>query len=320
MPITIDLPLDELQTYNGRNPRPADFDAFWDDGLAEVRALDPQVSLEPAEFQTDFADCSHLTFTGTGGARVHAQLLRPHEPKDGHPALIKFHGYSANAGDWVEKLGYVAAGFTVAALDCRGQGGLSEDVGGVSGTTLRGHIMRGLDGPPQNMLFRHIFLDTAQLARIVMALPGVDAYRVGVHGGSQGGGLSLACAALEPRIKRVAPVFPFLSDYQRVWEMDLDDRAYEELRYYFRRFDPLHKREEAVFTQLGYIDVQHLAPRIRGEVLVATGLRDEICPPSTQFAAYNKITAPKEMVLYPDFGHEALPGLDDRVFQFMMDL
>ncbi|MFN2161951.1 MAG: acetylxylan esterase, partial [Candidatus Promineifilaceae bacterium] len=47
---------------------------------------------------------------------------------------------------------------------------------------------------------------------------------------------------------------------------------------------------------------------------------DEICPPSTQFAAYNKITAPKEMVLYPDFGHEDLPGFDDRVFQFMMNL
>ena len=320
MPLTFDLPLNELQTYNGRTPRPSDCDAFWDDGIAEVHAIDPQVTLEPAEFQTDYADCFDMTFTGTGGARVHAQLLRPHEPADGHPAVLKFHGYSANAGGWSEKLGYVAAGFTVAAMDCRGQGGPSEDRGGVLGTTLRGHIVRGLDGPPQNMLFRHIFLDTVQLARVVMSFPDVDENRVGVYGGSQGGGLSLVCAALEPRIKRAAPLFPFLCDYQRIWEMDLDENAYEELRYYFRRFDPRHEREKAVFTQLGYIDVQHLAPRIQAEVLFACGLRDQICPPSTQFAAYNKIAAPKEMVLYPDFGHEELPGFEDRIFQFMLDL
>ena len=118
------------------------------------------------------------------------------------------------------------------------------------------------------------------MRRVTLALdgetliPGVDENRVGVYGGSQGGGLSLACAALEPRIKRAAPLYPFLCDYVRVWEMDLDEMAYEELRYYFRSFDPLHEREKAVFTQLGYIDVQHLAPRIRGEVLMATALRD----------------------------------------------
>ena len=130
----------------------------------------------------------------------------------------------------------------------------------------------------------------------------------GGNGGSQGGGLSLACAALEPRIKRAAPLYPFLCDYQRVWEMDLDENAYEELRYYFRRFDPRHEREKEVFTQLGYIDVQHLAPYVRGEVLMAVGLMDTICPPSTQFAAYNKIESKKELAIYPDFGHENLPS------------
>ena len=49
-------------------------------------------------------------------------------------------------------------------------------------------------------------------------------------------------------------------------------------------------------------------------------LLDDICPPSTQFAAYNKITATKRMDLYPDFGHEGLPGSSDRVYQFMMGL
>jgi cephalosporin-C deacetylase len=47
------------------------------------------------------------------------------------------------------------------------------------------------------------------------------------------------------------------------------------------------------------------------------GLMDTICPPSSQFAAYNKIRAPKRLVTYPDFGHEALSGYDDQIMQFM---
>lgn len=320
MPLSHDMPLAELRAYQGVNPKPADFDAFWERGLAEMRATDPQIELIPAHFQTTYADCFHLYFTGVGGARLHAKFVRPKQQVQPGPALLMFHGYSMNAGEWLDKLAYAAAGFTVAALDCRGQGGQSQDLGGATGWTLHGHIVRGLDDAPEMLSFRQIFLDTAQLAAIVMAMPQVDETRVGATGASQGGGLTLACAALEPRIRRAAPIYPFLCDYQRVWEMDLDEGAYEELKSYFRRFDPRHEREAAIFTQLGYVDVQHLAPRIRAEVRLAVGLRDKICPPSTQFAAYNKITAPKSLDLYPEFAHEHLYGHADRVFQFMLGL
>jgi len=318
MPL-VDLPLAELETYTGRNPKPSDFDAYWDRALAEMRSTDPRVELVPSKFQAPFAECFHLYFTGVGGARIHAKYLRPKQASERHPAVVQFHGYSGNSGDWVDKLNWVARGYSVAAMDCRGQGGLSEDTGGVRGNTLRGHIIRGLDDAPEKLLFRQIFLDTAQLARVVMGMPEVDAERVGGFGASQGGALTLACAALEPRIKRAAPVFPFLCDYQRVWEMDLAQNAYEELRLFFRHFDPRHERAADVFTRLGYIDNQHLAHRIRAEVLMAVGLMDAICPPSTQFAAYNKITSPKELVTYPDFVHEKLPGLDDRILGFFAE-
>jgi cephalosporin-C deacetylase len=177
-----------------------------------------------------------------------------------------------------------------------------------------------LKGKPEKLLFRQIFLDTAQLARVVMTLPGVDPDRVGAMGGSQGGALTIACAALEPRLKRAAPAFPFLSDYLRVWEMDQAKDAYSELQEYFRHADPQHKHEAKVFEALGYIDIQFLAPRLRAEVLWAVGLTDTICPPSTQFAVYNKLTSPKTMVIYPDFGHENLPGFNDQAFQFLTRL
>jgi cephalosporin-C deacetylase len=319
MPI-IDKPLKELYEYQGINPRPDDFDQFWDQSVAEMRHTASNVELRPASFQAPFAECFDLFFTGVGGSRVHTKYLRPKNTLKPHPAILHFHGYSMNSGDWETKLSYVALGYSIASMDCRGQGGLSEDLGSVIGNTLQGHIIRGLDDSPRKLAFRQIFLDTAQLARIVMGFDEVDADRVGAMGGSQGGGLTLACAALVPEIKRVAPTFPFLSDYQRVWEMDLAKDAYRELVEYFRRFDPRHERKTEFFTRLGYIDIQHLATRIKAKVMMGTALMDTICPPSTQFACFNKITSEKEVVIYPDFAHEPLPGFADLTFRFMSKL
>lgn len=318
MPL-VDMPLDALHQYQGKNPRPDDHGDYWEAALQEMKAVDPQVELVPADFKVPGAACYDLYFTGVRGARLHAKYLKPQSTDGPHPAVVQFHGYSGNCGAWQDKLAYIAMGFSVAALDCRGQGGQSQETGGVLGTTFRGHIVRGLDDKPENLLMRHNFLDTAQLAGIVMDMPEVDASRVAAMGGSQGGGLTVACAALEPRIACLAPRCPFLSDYRRVWEMDLAKDAYEELRTFFRQFDPLHKKEDLYFSRLGYIDIQHLADRIRGKVLWAAGLMDTICPPSTQFAAYNKITASKEMAIYPDFGHENYPGFDDLAAQFLCD-
>ncbi len=316
----IDLSVPELFKYEGRNPRPDDFDAYWDNSLAEMRALDPQVELKPVATKASYAELFDMRFTGVGGARVYAKLLKPKNATGKGPALVYFHGYTASSGEWSSYLRWVAQGFTVAAMDCRGQGGLSEDVGGAPGNTHCGHIIRGLDGAPKDLLYRSIFLDCAQLAGLVMGFDWVDAGRVAAHGGSQGGGLTLACAALEPRIARAAPLFPFLSDYLRVWEMDLAEGAYREIKDHFRRHDPRHERETEIFTRLGYIDIQHLAPRIRSDVLMSTGLMDAICPPSSQFAAYNKITSKKRVIFYPDFGHEGLTGSDDLVFDYLADL
>ncbi len=320
MPLSFDMPLEKLASYPGRNPRPADLDAYWDRALAEMKAVAPKVELVRSSFQTPGAECFDLYFTGVKGARIHAKYARPAVRHGRLPTVVQFHGYSGNCGDWVSKLSWVGAGVCVAALDCRGQGGASQDPGGVTGTTLRGHIIRGLQDGPEHLLFRSIFLDTAQLAGIVMALPEVDPERVGAMGYSQGGGLALACAALEPRIRRLAPTYPFLCDYQRVWEMEQAKDAYEELKMFFRQFDPQHLREREIFTTLGHIDCQHLAGRIRAEVLMGTGLMDTICPPSTQYAAFNKISAPKHVELYPDFGHETLPGFDEKVMQFMLGM
>ena len=289
MPL-IDMPLAQLRAFQGLNPCPKDIDEYWDRAIAEMEALGTDCTLVPASFQAPGAKCYDLYFTGVGGARVHAKLVKPTNYEGKRPAVLEFHGYS-------------------------------EDPIPVKGTTQNGHIIRGLSDPdPEKLYFRSVFLDTAQLARIVMAMDDVDETRVGAKGGSQGGALTLACAALTPTLNRAAPSCPFLCDYRRVWEMDLAANAYAELKTYFRYFDPRHEREDEIFTKLGYIDNKNLAHRIRARVLMFTGLMDNICPPSTQFAAYNKITAPKDVKIYPDFAHEGYPDSDEMTMQFMLEM
>ena len=316
----VDMSLEKLKEYKGRTPRPADFDEFWDASLEEMRAIDPTPNFKPYPFPSKIADFYELTFTSTKGARIYAKFAKPKNLEGKAPAILQFHGLSGDSGHWSKLLTYVSQGFVVAFMDCRGQGGKSEDVGGTLGTTHTTQFVRGLEGEPKDLHYRDVFLDTAMLARIVMGLDYVDETRVGVTGGSQGGALTVACCALVPEIKLCAPIYPYLSDYKRVFEMDLNKGAYEGLRYYFRHFDPTHAREDEIFTKLGYIDIQNLAPRIKAKVLMGTGLMDTTCPPSTQFAMYNKITSEKQVVIYPDYGHEGLKGHEDIVFKFMSEL
>lgn len=319
MPV-LDMKIEELENYNGVNPKPIDHAEYWEKAIAEMKAVEPQVTMKKADFKSPIAECYDMYFTGVNGARIYVKYLRPKNVAGKIPAVLQFHGYWGNCGDWCDKLGYAASGMAVFAMDVRGQGGKSEDVGGVCGNTLHGHIIRGLsEEDPQKLLFRDIFLDTAELAGIVMDMEFIDDTKVYAMGGSQGGALTLACASLEPRIAKAVAQEPFLCDFKRVWDMDLDLDAYGELRDYFRMFDPRHEREEEIFTKLGYIDLQYLVPRIKADVLLFTGLLDNICPPSTQYAAYNKMQCNKKHIIYPDYRHEYLKGANDLIYEFFVN-
>ncbi len=314
----LDMPIKELEVYRGISPKPADFDAYWERALKEMRETAPNPEEMPSDFQLPEVSCSELFFTGVGGARIHVKHLHPRN-KEKAPAVLFFHGYGDSSGNWFGLLPYVAAGFGVFAMDCRGQGMLSTDPGGVCGNTLNGHLIRGLEETnPDKLMYRQLFLDAAELASLVFDRPEVDTDSVFATGGSQGGALSLVCAALEARIRKVAVQNPFLCDFKRVWELDRTETSYAELKQFFRDKDPMHLKHEIVFEKLGYIDVQNFADRIRAKVLMGTGLMDMTTPASAQYAVYNKIQSPKRHLIYPDYGHETLANLNDEILQFFV--
>lgn len=316
----IDMPLEQLFAYGGRNPRPADFDEFWATALRELDDTPPAAQFTPAEWQVPNFECNDVWFDGVRGGRIYAKHVQPANTPTPLPAILVFHGYTCDSEQWSFLLGLAAAGFAVYAMDCRGQAGKSYDQLAYKGRTHHGLICHGIhDDDPQHLAVRHLMLDAAQMARIALASPCVDENRVAAYGQSQGGALTLACAALEPRITVAVSVFPWLCDYQRTYEMQVGGAvSAEEITYWLRTNDPQHLNINALFLKLGYIDTQHLASRIRARTLMMTGLCDNGVPPSSQFAAYNKITAPKQVRVFPDFAHETLRGQTDIAIQFLM--
>lgn len=307
-----------LDGYLGATEIPEDFYKFWDERMQEADRITLDYSVSQAKEVPSFDTCEYLDlwFRGMGGAQIYAKYLKPRSDKP-VPLVLQFHGYPGASRSWLEQSSYAGMGMALIAVDCPGQGGYGEDLGGFMGTTVSGHLIAGLDGPLEQMYYVRFHQNMRILCRIVRKLNGIDLGRVFVNGGSQGGGLGLACAALNgDLINRAAILYPFLSDFRMIWELGADTIAYEGIRYYSRWFDPDGEKAEQWFSKLGYIDSKNFATMVRCPVLFGSGLADTICPPKTQCAVYNNLNCPKKRYLYPGFGHEEIQDFDDLILDF----
>ncbi len=313
-----DFQVEHLQDYRGIGDAPKDFDSYWKKAIAEIDDLSLAFEIVPSSFQANIALFYDLFFIGAGGARIHCQFAKPKQAKAKMPAVIMFHGYWSNSGDWSSKLGYTAEGYCVLAMDTRGQGGSSSDSGMFSkGNTQSGHIIRGVEDDNQhNLFYRNVYLDTVMCARILMSMEFIDTDNIFATGASQGGALTVALAALCPQIKAIAPIYPFLSDFRGIYKHQFECECYEEIKWYFRVRDPLHLTEEIFFERLGYIDLKNHAKNIKSNTLWITALRDTVCPVFSQLAVYNQITASKRIQYYPEYGHEWLLYSGDIILQY----
>ena len=54
---------------------------------------------------------------------------------------------------------------------------------------------------------------------------------------------------------------------------------------------------------LRYFDGVNFATRIKCPMVVGIALEDEVCPPETSYAAYDRLAGEKELWLFPESGH-----------------
>ena len=292
---------DKVVEYRSSAVCPADFDAFWAETLAEVRAHPLAARFEPVEVGLPVFDVYDVTFAGFGGHPVKGWFVAP---KGGAvDCVVKFIGYNGGRAFPHEHLHWPATGRAVFVMDTRGQGsgwasGVTADPVG-SEPSQAGFMTKGI-GRQEDYFYRRVFSDAVRAVEAAKAFPGIDPARIAVCGGSQGGGISLAVAGLVPGLAAVMPDVPYLCDFARAVVVATRDPYLEIARYL-----AVHRNAEAaVLATLNHFDGVHFAARATAPALFSVGLMDTICPPSTVYAAFNAYAAAKEMVSYTYNDHE----------------
>jgi cephalosporin-C deacetylase len=293
----IDMPLEALQTYRPAPTRQADFDAYWDRTLAESAATPLDARVEPVDYPVNGPAFYRVFYAGWRGARICAWYIRP--AGDGpFPVVVVYHGYGGSKGAIYSLLPWVAAGYAAVAVDTRGQTGDSTDPTHYSTGHWPGYMTDGILDP-EEYYYRGAYVDCVRALDFIATRPELNAARIALTGISQGGGLTLAVAALDPRPKAAMPRVPYLCHYRRA--VDVSDKLpYWEIAQYLNRH-PEH--EETAFRTLSYCDNLNLASRITCATLVTVGMQDLICPPSTVFGTYNQMMCKKKMLVYPFMDH-----------------
>jgi cephalosporin-C deacetylase len=301
----IDLPLDELRTFSPPLEEPGDFNTFWTSTIAEARRHPLAAAFARHEAHLKLIEVFDLTFNGYAGQPVKGWFLLPAVRKGKLPCVVEFIGYGGGRGlphDW---LTFPAAGYALLVMDTRGQGSVwrtgdtpdPEMEGG--NPQFPGFMTRGIL-KKETYYYRRVFTDAARAVEAASSHEAVDAERIAVTGGSQGGGIAVAAAGLVPEVKLALPDVPFLSCYQRAISIT-DAAPYVEIRDFLKR----HRHHEAaVWQTLSYFEGRSFAARAKGRSLFSVALMDEICPPSTVFATYNRWAGPKDINVWPYNNHE----------------
>jgi cephalosporin-C deacetylase len=301
-----DLPLEELRTYRTSIQEPEGLDDWWSARLTQARmaARTPAVTpyLPDAYGPMQAFD---VEFSGARGDRIRAWYLRP-PGDDPVPVVVRFIGYGGGRGLPADHALLPAVGYAAFVMDVRGQGG-RWTIGATGdlqpGAELSTVMTRGIEDP-ESYYFTRLITDAVRAVETAAELAGVDASRLVVSGASQGGALALATAALLPDAVRLCHAdVPFLCDIRRAVTLTAAT-PYAEVAQFLANHVQL---EDAALDTLRYVDCALLSRRIKAECLLSVGLMDQICPPSTVFAAYNEITAPKQIAVHT-FGVHEVPS------------
>ena len=276
-------------------PLPEDFQSYWEGQLAYARQtpLDLKKTLLP-ERCTATDDVYHVSFqTLPWGGRFYGILTVP--KKEGrYPALLRVPGAGVRpySGDT-----YTAPGrLIVLEVGIHGIPVTMEQpiYDALMAGALNDYPSYGCDNRDRHY-YRRVIIGAARAVDVICSLPQYNGEALAVCGSSQGGALSIITAALDRRVTCLAPVHPALCDHEGF----LQHRAGGWPHFYHRNATPSEQMKQT----LRYYDVANFARLLSVPGWYSWGYNDEVCPPTSMYAAYNVIKAPKELHLYLETGH-----------------
>jgi len=282
----------DLASFESTTLRPADFDSFWKGTRADLDKVPLSLTVERSTLRsTPEVDTYEVTYASLGGCRIFGWLCAP-TGATGRPGLVIYPGYSGSPG--IPRF-WAKGGFVALQISPRGHHKSDEEFD----PGFPGLMTSGIESPA-SYAYRGLYCDAWRAVDVLLNQRGVDSARIGVTGGSQGGALSLVAAAGRPEVKALAADVPFMTSIRDALNLG-NSYPYEEVKD-FLRVQPSY--EQRVLDTLDHFDTINFADRITAPTLLSIGLRDDVCPPQTGYAVYNRLSCPKELRVYPDAAHE----------------
>ena len=292
---------------------PADFDAYWQQAKADLAKipLDARMTLLP-ERCTETVNVYHVNLQNFRvGTRLYGILCVP--KKEGkYPAILQVPG--AGARPYTGDIATAEKGFITFQIGIHGIP-VNMDVSvynNLMAGAFAGYWNYNLDDKDR-YYYKRVYLGCVRANDFIVSLPQYDGKNLGVMGGSQGGALSIVTAALDPRVQFLAAYYPALSDMTGY----LNNRAGGWPHLFDKNNIAFNNKKEKIET-VGYYDVVNFARQLKIPGYYSYGFNDETCPPTSMYASYNTITAPKDLLIVQETGHWTYPEQTEKVTNWLI--
>jgi cephalosporin-C deacetylase len=280
---------------------PSDFEAFWNKGKEELAAvpMDPKMVHVP-ERSTETVDVYHVSFQNIKNSRIYGVLTVP-KGAGKFPAVLQVPGagirpYSGDLAKAAKGVITLQIGIHGIPIDMP-----AEVYANLSSGPLNGYWNFNVSDK-DIYYYKRVYLGCIRAVDFLASLPQYDGQNLGIQGGSQGGALSIITAALDPRIKYLASMYPAMSDMTGY----LHGRAGGWPHIFAGSNLEYYNYPDAIET-IGYYDVVNFARILKTPGFYSWGFNDDTCPPTSYYSAYNEIKAPKEVFVVPETGHWTYP-------------
>ncbi len=293
---------------------PEDFKQFWDQAKADLTKipLDAKMTLLP-DRGTENVNVYHVNLQNFRlGSRLYGILCVP-KKEGSYPALLKVPGAGVRpyGGDVaLAEKGIITFEIGIHGIPVNMEQNIYTDLG--SGA-LNQYSNYNLDNRDR-YYFKRVYLGCVRANDFLVSLPQYDGTNLAVTGGSQGGALSIVTAALDARVKYLAAFYPALSDVTGY----LNGRAGGWPHVFDKNNLPFNNLKEKKET-IKYYDVVNFARHVKVPGLYSWGFNDETCPPTSMYASYNVISAPKELFLALETGHWTYPEQREKFNNWLLE-
>lgn len=265
---------------------------FWKKTLTELAAVPMDAKVDTLRLALPYKEYK-VTLHSLGNVKVCGLLSIPvqgEESANPWPVIVTMPGYGGSQQGIM--LSECQRGYAILQVFPRGQG-LSAVFWKIPGGQ-ENKLTMGLDRP-EGAYYQGAYADVIRMIDFVVSRPDImDSNRIALAATSQGGGISLAVAALDPRVKTVVAHVPFLCNFSMA--------AYlPSLVKYL--LDRAGKNNQKSLQTLAYFDPYKLAPNLHIPVLMSAGGKDKTCPWQTIQSVYDRISSTKELKFYPNLTH-----------------